>query len=171
MSTTNKRIYDGNWLIKPCSEHSTLIPFAELEDSSRTGDIKTSLEKKEKITNRLVCVERMPDVLSWTGRIRLVVWTDYFIKAGIPDLPDALNEVDGILMFPAELIPRDTHHVTVQSNSLNEQGDSRHCTMCRCQISLIKAVISHIILKVRAPQLVKPKWGKFNYKKGSKQKK
>jgi hypothetical protein len=63
-------------------------------------------------------------------------------------------------MFPVEHIPRNTHHVTVQPNSLNEQGGSRHYVIYQRQISLIKAVISHITLKVRAPQLVKPKWGK-----------
>ena len=63
-------------------------------------------------------------------------------------------------MFHAEHIPRDTHHVTVQPNSLNEQGDSRLYVIYQHQISLIKTVISHITLKVRAPQLVKPKWGK-----------
>ena len=68
-------------------------------------------------------------------------------------------------MFPAEHIPRDTHHVTVQLNSLNEQRDSRLYIIDQRQISLIKAVINHITLKVRAPQLVKAKWDKkSNYK-------
>ena len=64
-------------------------------------------------------------------------------------------------MFPAEHIPRDTHHVTAQPNSLNEQGDNSLYVMYQHQISLNKAVISHITLKVRAPQLVKPKWDKI----------
>ena len=64
-------------------------------------------------------------------------------------------------MFPVEHIPQDTHHVTAQLNSLNEQGDISLYVMYQRQISLIKAVISHITLKVRAPQLVKPKWDKI----------
>jgi hypothetical protein len=61
-------------------------------------------------------------------------------------------------MIPAEHIPRDTHHVTAQPNLLNEFGDSSPYVMNQRQISLIKAVISQITLKVRATQLLKPKW-------------
>jgi hypothetical protein len=38
------------------------------------------------------------------------------------DCPSALNEVGVILAIPAKLIPQDTHHMTVQPNSLNEVG-------------------------------------------------
>jgi hypothetical protein len=79
----------------------------------------------------------------------------------ITGLPGALNEVGGILMFPAEHIPRDTHHVTAQPNSLNEFEDSSLYVMYQRQINLIKAVISHITLKVRATQLVEPKSDKI----------
>ena len=67
-------------------------------------------------------------------------------------------------MFSAKHKPRDTHPVIAQPNLLNEQGDSRCCVLCQYQISLIKAVTSHITLKVRASQLVKSKWGKIYYK-------
>jgi hypothetical protein len=43
-------------------------------------------------------------------------------RADITDRPSALNEVGVILTIPAKLIPRDTHHVAVQPNSLNEVG-------------------------------------------------
>jgi hypothetical protein len=102
--------------------------------------------EKGKIISRVVCVERIPGNLS---------------RADIASLPGALNEVGGILMIPAEHISRDTHHVTAQPNSLNEFGDSSLYFMYQRQISLINAVISHITLKVRATQLVKPKWDKI----------
>ena len=82
-------------------------------------------------------------------------------RADITGLPGALNEVGGILMILAEHIPRDTHHVTAQPNSLNEFGDSSLYVMNQRQISLIKAVINHITLKVRTTQLLKPKWDKI----------
>ena len=70
-------------------------------------------------------------------------------RADITGLLGALNEVGGILMIPAEHIPRDTHHVTAQPNSLNEFRDNSLYVMNQRQISLIKAVISHITFKVR----------------------
>jgi hypothetical protein len=60
-------------------------------------------------------------------------------------------------MIPAEHRPRDARPVTVQSNSLNEQGDTRYCALRQRQINLSKVVTSHITLKVSASQLVKPK--------------
>jgi hypothetical protein len=100
--------------------------------------------EKGKIISRVVYVERIPGILS---------------RADITGLPGAFNEVGGILMIPAEHIPRDIHHVTAQPNSLNVFGDSSLYIMYQRQISLIKVVISHITLKVRAKQL-KPKWDK-----------
>jgi hypothetical protein len=102
--------------------------------------------EKGKIISRVVCVERIPGNLS---------------RVDITSLPGALNGVGGILMIPAEHIPRDTYHVIAQPNSLNEKGDSSLYVMYQRQISLVKAVISHITLKVRATQLVKPKWDKI----------
>ena len=64
-------------------------------------------------------------------------------------------------MIPAEHIPRDTHRETAQPNSLNEFGDSSLYVINQRQISLIKAVISQITLKVRTTQLLKPKWDKI----------
>ena len=60
-------------------------------------------------------------------------------------------------MIPAKHIPRDTHHVTAQPNSLNEFGDNILYVMYQRLISLKKTIISHITLKVKATQLVKPK--------------
>jgi hypothetical protein len=61
-------------------------------------------------------------------------------------------------VIPAKLIPRDTHHVTAQPNSLNEFGENIIYIMYQRQISLKGTVISHITLKVRATQLVEPEW-------------
>ena len=97
------------------------------------------------IISRVVCVERIPDNLT---------------RADITGLSDALNEVSGILVISAKRIPRDTHHVTVQPNSLNEYGNSILYVMYQHQISLKETVTCHITLKVRATQLVKPKWDK-----------
>jgi hypothetical protein len=79
-------------------------------------------------------------------------------RADIAGLPNALNEVGAILAIPAKLMPRDTHHVTAQPNSLNEVGVNIFYVMYQRLISQKGTVISHITLKVRATQLVEPKW-------------
>jgi hypothetical protein len=79
-------------------------------------------------------------------------------RADITDCPSALNEVVVILTIPAKLIPRDTHHMAAQPNSLNEVGVNILYVMYQRLISQKRTVISHITLKVRATQLVEPKW-------------
>jgi hypothetical protein len=74
-------------------------------------------------------------------------------------IPGALNRAVGALMIPVEHRPRDTRPVIVQSNSLNEPGDNRCCSLCQRQINLSKVVTSDIILRMSASQLVTTKWG------------
>uniref|UniRef100_A0A2N9IXA9 Uncharacterized protein n=1 Tax=Fagus sylvatica TaxID=28930 RepID=A0A2N9IXA9_FAGSY len=57
-------------------------------------------------------------------------------RADIHGVPGALNRVVGVLIIAAEHKPRDARPVTIQSNSLNKQGDSRYCALCQRQINL-----------------------------------
>jgi hypothetical protein len=75
-----------NWSHKPCTGHPTLIPFVALEDSLRAGMTSKLHRRKRKDHKPVVCVERIPGNLT---------------RADITGLPGALNEVGGILMFPA----------------------------------------------------------------------
>jgi hypothetical protein len=133
-----------NWSINraPGTQHDFLCGIGRFIKSQGH---QSFIGEKGRIISRVVCVERTPGNLTRTD---------------ITGLPGALNEVSGILVIPAKHIPQDTHHVTTQPNSLNEFGDNILYVMYQHQISLKETVISHITLKVRATQLVKPKWDK-----------
>ena len=85
-----------NWSINraPGIQHDFLYGIGRFVKSQ---GCQSFIGEKGKIISRVVCIERIPGNLT---------------RADITGLPGALNEVSGILLIPAKLIPRDTHHVT-----------------------------------------------------------
>jgi hypothetical protein len=90
-----------NWSINraPSTQHDSLCGIGRFIKSQGH---QSFIGEKGRIISRVVCVERIPGNLT---------------RANITGLPDALNEVSGILVISVKHIPRDTHHVTAQPNS------------------------------------------------------
>ena len=95
-----------NWSINraPGTQHDFLCGIGRFVKSQ---GYQSFIGEKGRIISRVVCVERIPGILT---------------RANTTGLPGALKEVGGILVIPVKLIPRDTHHVTAQPNSFINSG-------------------------------------------------
>ena len=117
------------------------ISFVTLEDPSREPIHQSFIGEKGKISAYVVYFKRIPDKMTGLNST---------------DLPGALNEDSGIFgsLCPVRVSRRSSR------DWIAEFGSSVLYVLYQRQIILKRTVKCHVILKVRASQLVEVKWVK-----------